>query len=557
LNLISSIVEGALGLRADATGSPAPWDDVWYNNGLAYGSSSSAGMRVSAETSKRLAVVWACLEARGRIPATMPCKIYKDLPGGGKKLLRKHPVYSLVATAPNSIQTPFEWFQMMQGHVDLRGNGYNKKLFGRTDAYPRELMPMHPDHVRVEIIEATGKLKYIYSNPLTKRDEVLVQEEVFHLRNNCDVTGIGQSRISAGRDTLGVGLALQDYHAKFLKNDATPNIVVTGTNFKTKQDENQYREEWQKSGTGENRHKIKLLPPGIDVKALGVSLADMQAMDAEKASDVRICTWMGVLPHIVGVDAGKSATYASVEQFNIMHAVQCGLPICVNWEQAIERDLIGYDDDEGAFSKFSMAALLRGDQATRYAAYQVAVANGWMSQDDVRELEDMNPIPNGWGKNYWRQLNWAPLQQIANPEPKPPATPAAPDDDDDDDEDETGSGGDGQAAAAMEAQLQAMASGSAQRCVRKEVGFARKLVERQASAPEVAQKYSEHHRFIAEVFQFDATVSLNALRDLTARGQTLAKLIGDENPVAANALIEQIAQNEPLKLAKLAVEGVK
>jgi hypothetical protein len=281
----------------------------------------------------------------------------------------------------------------------------------------------------------------------------------------------------------------------------------------------------------------------------------MQALDAEKASDVRICTLMGVLPHIVGVDAGKSATYASVEQFNIMHAVQCGLPIVVNWEQAIELQLIGEDDDDGAFSKFSMAALLRGDQATRYAAYQVAVANGWMSQDDVRELEDMNPIPNGVGKNYWRQLNWAPLQQIENPAPKPPADPS--DADDPEDEDETGSGGDGQASAAMEAQLQAMATGSAQRCVRKEVAFARKLVERQASAGEVAQKYAEHHRFIAEVFHFDATVSLNALRDLTARGQTLAKLIGDENPVAANAWIEQIAQNEPLKLAKLAVQGVK
>src|SRR6202043_1351103 len=112
-------------------------------------------------------------------------------------------------------------------------------------------------------IEATGRLKYIYANPLTKRDETLVQEEVFHLRANCDQVGIGQSRISAGRDTLGVALALQDYHARFLKNDATPNVVVTGTNFKTKQDENLYREEWQKSGTGENRHKVKLLPPGF------------------------------------------------------------------------------------------------------------------------------------------------------------------------------------------------------------------------------------------------------------------------------------------------------
>jgi hypothetical protein len=228
------------------------------------------------------------------------------------------------------------------------------------------------------------------------------------------------------------------------------------------------------------------------------------------------------------------------------------------WEQAIERDLIGYDDEVGAFSKFSMAALLRGDQATRYAAYQVAVANGWMSQDDVRELEDMNPIPNGVGKNYWRQLNWAPLQQLENPQPPAPkALPAPSDGEDEDEEDETGSGGDAAANAAKEARLQAMSAGAAKRCVRKETIFARKLVERMASYAEIAPQYAEHHRFIVAVFEFDATMSLAVRNELNARAQTLAKLIGDENLAAANAWIDQVAQTEPLKLAKLAVEGAK
>jgi HK97 family phage portal protein len=544
------MVQGAFQLRADAGGTPAPWDDFWYSH---IEGGAASGMRVTPETAKRLSTMWACLAARGRIPATMPCKIYTDVAGGGKKLVKNHSVYRLVNAAPNSLQTPYEFFEMLQGHVDLRGNAYCEKHFDRKWNIS-ELIPMHPDRVKVEVIKETGKLRYIYSDPLTGTDRKLVQEEVFHARAHCDAAGIGQSRISAARETIGVGLGLQDYHAKFLKNDATPNTVVTGTKFATKQDENDYRKAWQEGGTGENRHKVKMLPPGVDVKSIGFSMADMQALDAEKASDVRICTLMGVLPHVVGVDAGKAATYASVEQFNIMHAVQCALPIVIMWEQAIGRDLI---DDEEFFAKFSMASLLRGDQATRYAAYAVAIANGWMSQDDVRELEDLNPIPNGWGKNYWRPLNWAPLQQLTNPQPAKPAAADGDDEDDPDEDDEDGSGGDSGANAATQARLQLMASGAADRCVRREVAGARKLVEREASFLEVSQFYAEQQRFVVEVFHFDAQTALSSKLALDGRAQHLASLIDADEPVIAHAWIDSVAVNEPQKLAALAVEGAK
>jgi HK97 family phage portal protein len=563
LNLFSSMIEGAFQLRADATGTPAPWDDYWYQGGGA-GQSSSSGMRISPESAKRLSTVWACLAARGRIPGTMPCKIYTDVAGGGKKLVKNHPVYKLLGSAPNSVQTPYEFFEMLQGHVDLRGNAYCEKQFGRRDSIIKALIPMHPDRVRVEILRDTGALRYTYSDPLTNTDRVLVQDEVFHPRAHCDGYGIGQSRISASKDVLGVALALQDYHAKFLKNDATPNTIVTGTKFATKQDEDAYKKAWQAAGTGENRHSVKILPPGIDVKTIGVSLSDMQALDAEKASDVRICTMMGVLPHVVGVDAGKAATYASVEQFNIMHAVQCGLPIVIMWEQAIWRDLI---DDEEYFAKFSMASLLRGDQATRYAAYAVAVANGWMSQDDIRELEDLNPIPNGWGKNYWRPLNWAPLQQLANPAPPTPnSLTDGNDEGDSNEDDEDGSGGadgdgsdetDAANAAAKSARLEMLASNAADRCVRREVSGVRKMVDREAGASDVALFYAEQQKFTVEVLRLGANAALANKIALDRRANSLSMLLGEQEFAAAKVWIDQIAVTEPVKLAKLAVEGAK
>src|SRR6185503_5516121 len=110
----------------------------------------------------------------------------------------------------------------------------------------------------------------------------------------------------------------------------------------------------------------------------------------------------------------KTATYASVEQFNIMYATHCILPRLVMWEQAIQRDLL---TSTRYFAKFSMGALLRGDTASRFSAYHTAIGDGWMSQGEARALEDLNPIPNGAGKFYWRSVNWTRLDQAA-PQPQ-------------------------------------------------------------------------------------------------------------------------------------------
>ena len=188
--------------------------------------------------------------------------------------------------------------------------------------------------------------------------------------------------------------------------------MLKGANFRTKQDEEAFRESWQRSQTAANRHKVAILPPGLEYEAIGVIPSDAQLLDARKFSRIEICSLFGVPPHLIG-ETEKAATYASVEQFNIMFATQCLTPRVVMWEQTIQRDLI---QNPRYYTRFSMAALLRGDMASRYAAYETAVQNGWMSPDDVRQAEDENPIPNGAGKTYWRNAAMVPLSQISTPD---------------------------------------------------------------------------------------------------------------------------------------------
>jgi HK97 family phage portal protein len=471
-------------IRADATGVPGPADDFWYQG---ISGSSSTGMRVNADTVKRIGTALACVSIINRNVGAFPAKIYTTSEDGGKKLADKHPVYPVVYSQPNLYQTAFEFRQMMQGHFELRGNAFAKIIAG-SRGYAEQLIPMHPDRVTVIPDDGRGMPAFRYNDPITKQIKFLLKEEVFHLKGWSDDGYTGQSTIAMGADVFGVAMAAQDYAARYFRNDATPPFLITGANFKREEDEDLFRKKWRQAQTGQNRHSAAILPQGLDVKTLGLSASDAQLLDSRKFSRIEICSIFGVPPHLVG-ETEKAATYASVEQFNIMFAVQCLLPRLVMWEQVIQRDLLGVDSK--AFAKFSMAALLRGDTAARFNAYKVAIENGWMCQDDVRILEDMNPIPNGEGARFWRPLNWAPLGQIQAP-PQQADNAADP---------STGVPSDPNDSQALAGRIRLLATCAAEPCVKKEINEVRRLHERcdqKEFGNAVGDFYRKHANFLAE-----------------------------------------------------------
>jgi HK97 family phage portal protein len=548
MSLVSSMLQGFRGIRAEISGAPAPWDDFWYNP---VGSSSVSGMRVSPESAKRLGVVVACVSLKARSIGVLPCFLMTDLPGGGKQIVRQHPLFKILHKQPNDLQTAMEFYEMLEGHLELRGNGY-AEILTDSKGVIGELMPMHPDHVKVEVL-SSGNVRYVYNDPLTNSTRVLLQEEVFHLREWCDKPYVGQSRVEMGRDLLGVALAQQDYVGKYLKNDATSGLIITGTHFESKADEEEYQREFLRSTTGENRHRVKLLPPGVDVKSLSVKPEDMQLLESTNASDAKICSLFNVLPDMVGIDTGKASTYASVEQRNLMHAQKCVLPMAVRWEQAIGRDLI---DDDRFYAKFSLASLMRADYATRMAGYAVAIEHGWLSQDDVRELEDLNPIAGGIGKKYWRALNWTTLDApIATQKATAPAGDGGLEEevttDDGQITDPSGS-----ADAGMRAQLVLLAQDNASRCARRESGALRKLIDQEASEGEIRAFYAEHFKFVCDAFHFGPLQTLNFKKTCDERANHLAMLLGTEETGQARQWVERVASSESATLSNLAVQGV-
>lgn len=481
MGLLRNLLDGAVQIRADMGGSPAPWDDFWYQP---IGTRSATGIRVTPESAKQVSTVLACVNKIAKTLAMLPLKTYTDTPDGGKKIARTDPIYDVLYSRPNSLQTPFEWRQMMQGHLELRGNAYSEIIPSKKRAVD-ELMPMHPDRVHPEQLQS-GRVRYHYNDPLIGTDRFLAQEQVFHLRNFMDSGIVGQSTVTMATDTIGLALAAQDNYGRFLKNDSRTQSVLTGAQFKTKQDKQAFRADWQEQHTGENRYKLAVLPVGMDLKSIGVSAKDAELLDARKFSRIEICSLFDVPPHLIG-ETEKTATYASVEQFNIMFVTFCILPRVILWEQKIQQQLMFRDTN---FPKFSIGALLRGDTAARFAAYQIAVQNGWMSQNDVRIAEDLNPIPDG--DNYWRPLAWARLGDVH--------TSVKPDNgsDQDDPDEQSTTGG---KAANVDERFRMLAVAGAERCVRKEEGAVRRMTERGASRADIHEFYRDHAEFIGKVLK--------------------------------------------------------
>jgi hypothetical protein len=240
-----------------------------------------------------------------------------------------------------------------------------------------------------------------------------------------------------------------------------------------------------------------------------------------------------------------------------MDAQQSVLPMAVRWEQALQRDI--FNPSDPAYPKFSLAAFLRADFATRMAGYAVAIEHGWLSPDDTRELEDMNPIAGGIGKQYFRPMNWTTLdaKPIAAPAPGGGDTEdAAENDDDDSPTDQPGGAPDPSDAKAARIQLELLAQDTAARCVRREVGAARKLIDSRSDGSEVAPFYAEHFRFICTAFHLKPLQSLKEKSVIDVRSDRLRLFLSDGDFVGAKEWIDGVAISEPAKLAALAVEGV-
>ncbi len=348
---------------------------------------SVSGMRVSPDSAMRLAAVYACVRILSETMASLPLVLYRARADGGKDRVTDHWLYRVLGKKPNRYQNPFEWREMLQGHLALRGNAFCQILTnGRGEV--TELIPIHPDRVRLELL-AQGDYRYRIQNA-AGQEMVLRRGEVWHLRGLSSDGLLGLSPIELSRESLGMALAAQDYGARFFSNDAKPTggwIEFPG-NFKDSEAKRVFRESYQAAQSGANRGKVLVLENGMKFHEVGVTNKDAQCRELRKFQITDIARLFRVPPHMIA-DLDR-ATFSNIEQQSLEFVMHTMTPWAERWEASIEADLM-LDGDQLEV-EFDFANLMRGDAASRSAYYQSGIQNGWLTRNEARVAENLNPI---------------------------------------------------------------------------------------------------------------------------------------------------------------------
>lgn len=374
-------------MRASAADDRSPWGDFWFTP---VASRTATGLRVSPDRALQLPAVLACVRVLAESFSILPLRVYQ-VSGNTRKRLTKHWLLDLLGRKPNPFQTPFEWREMMQGHLALRGNAYNQIQTDRRGNITA-LMPMHPDRVKVEFFQGDTEFDYRYC--YTDRagvEHVLTRGDVWHLRGLSSDGIMGLSPIALARESAALGLAAQEYGARFFQNDAKPGggwIEFPG-NFKDKPAREQFRESWQEAQGGLNRGKIAVLEYGMKFHEIGLTNKDSQFLEARQFQVGDIARIFRVPPHLVG-DLSK-ATFSNIEQQSLDFVIHTMTPWAERWESSIETTLLTESEDDIEV-EFDFTALLRGDQAARSTYYHNGILDGWLLRSDAREREGYEPI---------------------------------------------------------------------------------------------------------------------------------------------------------------------
>lgn len=347
---------------------------------------SRAGVSVNVDSALKVSTVFACLRVLADGIAQVPLKVYREKADGSKELAKDHPAYRLLSRRPNEWMTSFEFRQVMMFHAALLGNGC--AYIGRVRGVPRELIPLVPGSFTIEQAR-DYTLTYRLTGP-NGETSVLPREDVFHLRGPSWTGAAGLDALQVAREAVGLAIATEETHAALHANGTQPGGVLSVKGSLDDAARARLKESWaQYQGGLANRFKTAVLDMDSTWTPLGMKGVDAEHLDTRRFQIEEICRDLKVFPQMVGY-ADKTATFASAEAFFLAHVIHTLNPWIENWEQSLARDLFPEEDE--ILAKFSMQGLLRGDNAARAIFYASGITNGWLTRNEARRLEDLNPI---------------------------------------------------------------------------------------------------------------------------------------------------------------------
>ncbi|MFH2042890.1 MAG: phage portal protein [Acidobacteriota bacterium] len=397
-------------------------DDSWYQPGGSFygaiGRQTKAGAPVSEYNAMQLSVVWACIKILSEDSASLPLHLYRRRKSGGKDRAWADDRYSLMHDTPNPEMTAMSFRETFASHLLSWGNAYAEKerTGGRINRVVA-LWPITPNRVTPRRNQAK-KIEYkvdLYfnngtfgidamSNAGAREAVILPKENMIHTPGLSFNGLFGYSPISAAREAIGLGMALEEFGERYFGDGLHPSAVVTHPG--QVKDVKAMREAFNEvyGGLG-NTHRLMLLEDGMKIEKIGIPPEDSQFLETRKFQNIDIGTRIYRLPPQMYGEYDKASTYASAEQFAIDYVTKTLRAWLVRLEQSYNMSLLDPSEYGVYFWEHNVEGLLRGDIETRYKAYVLGKRNGFLNADEVREKENLNPIPEGRGQEFIVEKN--------------------------------------------------------------------------------------------------------------------------------------------------------
>ena len=333
--------------------------------------------------------VYACVRILAETIASLPLHTYKHT-ARGKEKAKEHRLYYLLHDEPNPEMTSFVFRETLMSHLLLWGNAYAQIIRdGRGNVI--SLYPLLPDRMVVDRTQA-GELYYEYQKDIGS--VILHRDEVLHIPGLGFDGLVGYSPIAMAKNAIGMALACEEYGATFFANGANPGGVLEHPGVV--KDPKRVRDSWNAvyQGSG-NAHRVAVLEEGMKFQSIGIPPEQAQFLETRKYQTEEICRIFRVPPHLVA--SLDRATFSNIEHQSISFVDNTIIPWVSRIEQSLQRSLFTEAEKKVYFAKFNLNARLRGDAASRANFYQTMRQNGVMSANDIRELEEMNLIPDELG----------------------------------------------------------------------------------------------------------------------------------------------------------------
>jgi len=365
---------------------------MWDDEGG--GSRNAAGVRIDSSNAHSVAAVFSCLRVIAETVASLPLHVLERTPGGGKRIARELPLYRQLHAQPNGWQTSFEWREQAVFHIGLWGDAFSELKAG-------QIVPLHPSRMKVERVE-NGKIRYKFRED-KGTETIYSNEQILQIRGPSDDGINGMSIVEECKDAIALARACELHGARFFAAGARPGFVLSTDGNLNAEARESLRSQWDRrhGGVG-NAHNTAVLTGGLKPYEIPQSSnSDAQFLELRRYQLEEIARLFRCPGHLLGIGAGSAQ--ADIEF--VQHTI---LPWLRRFESAFMRDLI--EDDDRYLIEFDVRGLLRGDSSSRSAYYRAMWDIGVLNTDDIRELENMDPVEGGDVR--YRPLNMGTLGEM-------------------------------------------------------------------------------------------------------------------------------------------------